>query len=197
MSNQDLFTVDAIVESLIAKYELDTTAENYKNVYKQYVYRVMHAAKIWDKGIVKSSGKKTTRYFTAKQKQELEYLPKVYDYLRDNSTSAVLKNSKRYKDFQKEIDARRIEQISYLDERESNDDNAPVITTEHFNATKQAMMLEAIFNLFFTPFDDSLLESDMYRVHITADELCLTPEDIEAENRYSHPEGNYFRRRTD
>ena len=48
-------------------------------------------------------------------------------------------------------------------------------------------MLTAIFERFFTPINDSLLEHDLYAV-MMEDELDITTEQIEAEQRLNSPD---------
>lgn len=52
-------------------------------------------------------------------------------------------------------------------------------------------MIEAIFNYIFGEFNTELLENDLNNI-LLADDLDLTVEIIEAENRLNNPKGNYF-----
>ena len=129
--------------------------------------------------------------------QELISEKSFYNYLRDRSEADEIKNSKRYDEIQKAIEERRISHIEYLDSRETGDydGNIPVITDKEFRDYKRDMMVTALFEKFFTPIDNKLLLNDLYQVQIIEDELDLQIEDIEAENRLSHPSQYSYKER--
>ncbi|KAF5053700.1 hypothetical protein DSECCO2_395700 [anaerobic digester metagenome] len=199
MNNNEPYSVTDIVENLIKDFDLAMNSENpedSKKTYRQKIYRALHDTGLWDKAIQKTVGKKTVRYFSEQQKQQLISSQNLYDYLRDNSLSELLNTSKRFKEVQKEIKERGESYLSYLTSNEANHENFgdPYISQEEFRNIKNTMMLTAIFELFFTPINDSLLEHDLYQM-LTLDELRLETETIDAEQRLNHPEGNYYRKK--
>ena len=142
-------------------------------------------------GFLKTATKKTNpgtkrqcRYYTEEQKRAILAEKTLYDYVRKNSTSKRIKNSKKYSEIQIDIKRRRNE---YFDMMNDLIDNPP---DENY---KNSMMLNALFEKFFTPIDDALLRSDMTQVFITRDEASLEISDIEAEQRLSHPQGIYYK----
>lgn len=192
---KDLYSIKDLVDSIINEYQLSTEDENAWSTYRQKISRTLKESGIWDKGIAKIKGKKTTMYFTEQQRQELLSEKTFYNYLRDRSKSEEIRNSKRYDEIQKAIEERRISHIEYLASLETGsiDKNAPVITDKEFRDYKRDLMITALFEKFFTPIDDKLLLSDLYQVQIIEDELDLQVEDIEAENRLSHPNLYYYK----
>lgn len=192
---KDLYSIKDLVDSIINEYQLSTEDENAWSTYRQKISRTLKESGIWDKGIAKKKGKKTTMYFTEQQRQELLSEKTFYNYLRDRSKSEEIRNSKRYDEIQKAIEERRISHIEYLASLETGsiDKNAPVITDKEFRDYKRDLMITALFEKFFTPIDDKLLLSDLYQVQIIEDELDLQVEDIEAENRLSHPNLYYYK----
>ena len=195
--NKDLYSVKELVDSIIDEYQLSNINNKEWASYRQKVSRTLKESGIWDKGIAKKTGKKTIMYFSKQQRQELLSNKSFYDYVRVRSTSVEIKNSKRYDEIQKAIEERRISHIEYLNslETDNTDKNAPIITNKELREYKNNMMLTALFEHFFTPIDENLLLNDLYQVHIIEDELNLQFEDIEAENRLSHPEGYYYKKR--
>ena len=200
--NEKLYSLTELTVSIAKAFEISIDDENDKQAIRQKVSRSLKDTGIWDKGIPKQHGERTTMYFTEHQKQELLRDKSMFNYVRDHSQSEEILNSKRFDEIQNAIQERRISHIEYLDSLEKNNEvnnapaiNDPVISERKFWEHKRNMMLTAIFEMYFTPIDDSLLLSDLYRVHITADELHLEVEDIEAEDRLSHPEGYYYRRK--
>ncbi len=194
---QDLYSVKELVDTIIEDYHLPIQGEGAISNYRQKISRTLHDTGIWDKGVPKTVGKKTTMYFTYQQKQELISEKALYDYLRDRSQSTEIHNSKRFDEIKNAIEERRIAHIEYLRSRKTGDydDNIPVITDKEFREYKKDMMITALFEKFFTPIDDKLLYSDLYRVEIIENELNLQIEDIEAENRLSHPNLYYYKER--
>lgn len=192
---KDLYSIKDLVDSIIDEYQLSTEDENAWSTYRQKISRTLKKSGIWDRGIAKKTGKKTTMYFTEQQRQELLSEKTFYNYLRDRSKSEEIRNSKRYDEIQKAIEERRISHIEYLASLETGsiDKNAPVITDKEFRDYKRDLMITALFEKFFTPIDDKLLLSDLYQVQIIEDELDLQVEDIEAENRLSHPNLYYYK----
>ena len=194
---KDLYSVKELVDSIIEEYHLPTQGDDAWATYRQKVSRTLKKTGIWDKGVPKTVGKKTTMYFTEQQRQELISEKSFYNYLRDRSEADEIKNSKRYDEIQKAIEERRISHIEYLDSRETGDydGNIPVITDKEYRDYKRDMMITALFEKFFTPIDNKLLLNDLYQVQIIEDELDLQIEDIEAENRLSHPSQYYYKER--
>ncbi len=193
----ELYSVSKLLESMIADYQLPMDGENDKKTYQTQMYRALHGTGIWDHAIIRENGKKKMRFFSEQQKQKLFGSEMLYDYLRDRSGSEYYRNSKRYHEIQKEIQKRREAHIAYLDSRrveDYEDDNAPFISEQELQTHKNNMMLQALFEHFFTPFDTDLLKNDLYTM-LYKDELDLDTPDLQAEERLEHPEGSYYHRK--
>lgn len=192
---KNLYSVKELVNSIIEEYQLPIPCSQAWSTYRQKISRALKDSGLWDKGIPKIVGKKTIMFFTEQQRQELLSEKSLYNYLRDRSQSDEIKNSKRYDEIQKDIEKRRIAHIEYLDSLETgnHNENIPIITDKEFRDYKRDMMITALFEKFFTPIDDALLLNDLYQVQIIKNELSLQVEDIEAENRLSHPNLYYYK----
>ena len=191
-----LYTLEELTESIINDFKLDRSGEDAFHRYYQKIYRTLNAC-----GFLKTATKKTNpgtkrqcRYYTEEQKRAILAEKTLYDYVRKNSTSKRIKNSKKYSEIQIDIKRRRNEYFDMMNDLIDNppDENTPYISNKEFQNYKNSMMLNALFEKFFTPIDDALLRSDMTQVFITRDEASLEISDIEAEQRLSHPQGIYY-----
>ena len=192
-----LYTLEELTESIINDFKLDRSGEDAFHRYYQKIYRTLNAC-----GFLKTATKKTNpgtkrqcRYYTEEQKRAILAEKTLYDYVRKNSTSKRIKNSKKYSEIQIDIKRRRNEYFDMMNDLIDNppDENTPYISNKEFQNYKNSMMLNALFEKFFTPIDDALLRSDMTQVFITRDEASLEISDIEAEQRLSHPQGIYYK----
>ena len=192
-----LYTLEELTESIINDFKLDRSGEDAFHRYYQKIYRTLNAC-----GFLKTATKKTNpctkrqcRYYTEQQKRAILAEKTLYNYVRENSTSKRIKNSKKYSEIQIDIKRRRNEYFDMMNDLIDNppDENTPYISNKEFQNYKNSMMLNALFEKFFTPIDDALLRSDMTQVFITRDEASLEISDIEAEQRLSHPQGNYYK----
>lgn len=200
MKHEDLYSVSDIVNFAIEKYQLHMD-KNGKygpkwNTYRQKISRVLHKTKLWDDGTDIVKGKKTIKYFTIYQVQYLFTNKALYDYLRENSASDAIYNSKRYADVEAEIDYRRQKFIDFYDSEINKDDienyRNPPLTKEEVITMKNNIMLKALFEKFFTPIDETLLEEDMRQAFILYNDSDFGFERVEAEQRLAHPEGFYY-----
>lgn len=192
-----LYTLEELTESIINDFKLDCSGEDAFRRYYQKIYRTLDAC-----GFLKTATKKNNpdtkrqcRYYTEQQKRAILAEKTLYDYVRTNSTSKRIKNSKKYSEIQIDIKRRRNEYFDMMNDLIDNppDENTPYIGNKEFQNYKNSMMLNALFEKFFTPIDDALLRSDMTQVFITRDEASLEISDIEAEQRLSHPQGIYYK----
>lgn len=192
-----LYTLEELTESIINDFKLDRSGEDAFHRYYQKIYRTLNAC-----GFLKTATKKTNpctkrqcRYYTEQQKKAILAEKTLYNYVRENSTSKRIKNSKKYSEIQIDIKRRRNEYFDMMNDLIDNppDENTPYISNKEFQNYKNSMMLNALFEKFFTPIDDALLRSDMTQVFITRDEASLEISDIEAEQRLSHPQGIYYK----
>lgn len=192
-----LYTLEELTESIINDFKLDRSGEDAFHRYYQKIYRTLNAC-----GFLKTATKKTNpgtkrqcRYYTEEQKRAILAEKTLYDYVRKNSTSKRIKNSKKYSEIQIDIKRRRNEYFDMMNDLIDNppDENTPYISNKEFQNYKNSMMLNALFEKFFTPIDDALLRSDMTQVFITRDEASLEISDIEAEQRLSHPQEIYYK----
>lgn len=79
----------------------------------------------------------------------------------------------------------------------NTDDNTPIMTPEEINDYKRDMMIQALFELFFTPVDTKKLEADLYHRTYVFDTVYPSGEDKDTADRLAHPLGNYFHKRED
>lgn len=85
----------------------------------------------------------------------------------------------------------------YEDARNSPDadDAAPVLTTQELNDYKRDLMIQSLFELFFTPVDTEKLEADLFHRTYIFDEAYPSNEDLKVAERLMHPIGNYFHKK--
>lgn len=195
-----LYTIEELVECIKDEYQLDQSTDDADKNYYMRIYRALKKLNILDKGIVLVNPvtHRKCRYYSEHDKQAILSEKSLYDYLRNNSTSDVIKNSKRYNEILNNIDSRRNAHIRYLDSRTQDicDNSISVITQEEFQNYKNQIMLTALFEKFFTPINDELLYNDLNQFHIIRDELHLQIEDIQAEERLQHPKGAYYQEKS-
>ncbi len=192
------YSIDEITRCMIDDYMLPGDSDNDFKNYRLRVYRALAKLNLLHSGVekVNPETKRKCMYYSEHQRQQILAERTLYDYVRNASVSEAIHNSPRYSEIQRQIQERRALHIEYLDSlnNESGDIDIPVYSHEEIDSKKMAMMIEALFNLFFTPINEDLLTDDLERVS-NADDLCLQIEDIEAERRLSNPEGNYYERR--
>lgn len=187
------YNVKEITDFIIKEYDM-VYDETVKGNYNIEVYRILKSEGIWEKGIDTLNGKKCPRRFTETQLRQLLGSEKMYNYVRERSKT--LKDSPSYKDVMNEIASRRNRYIEYLDEQETQSE---VIENQCFSdkeiiEKRNSIMIEAIFNVFFTEFNLGLFKHDLNTVYFS-DELGLSPEILESEKRLASPENNYYSRR--
>ena len=193
--NKDLYSVSELTDAIIKEYQLPMPDEDTWRTYRQMISRTLKSTGIWDSGIPKTVGNKTILYFTEAQKRELLSNKRLYDYVRDRSSSEDLRNDMRYDDMIHAMEERKRAHIEFLLSQEQHADDyiEPDLSRKEYQDYKRDMMITAIFEKFFTPIDDNLLYNDLYRERIIKDDLNLQLEDIEAEKRLSHPNPNYYK----
>lgn len=197
MSN--FYSVKDILDEANKRFHLENFYDNIENYNIQF-RRVLNDSGIWEKGVLVSEingetdKKKNERLFTKSQMEDLFAEKRIYNYVRKHSKLEKFKNAPRYDDISNEIKSRRKKYIDYLNEQENNNetyDGEPYISQEELISKRNSLMIEAIFNLFFTEFDINLFEHDLDTL-LCSDELELTPKTLEAENRLKNPEQNYY-----
>ena len=194
-----LYSLDELTKSIINEYKLPYSEDDDTfAVYRQRIYREVVKLKLVDSAVkrVNPDTKRKCMYFTEQHRQRILTEKTLYDYVRANSSSEEIRNEPRYKEVQRQISERReayIEHLSSLNNDEDINPNDPAISDSDFRSAKCQLMLEALFQLYFTPINDSLLRNDLDRV-LKKDDLGLQIEDMEAERRLEHPEGNYYSR---
>lgn len=195
-----LYSLDELTKSIIDEYKLPYSGGREEfATYRQRIYREVVKLRLVDSAVkrVNPETKRKCMYFTEQHRQRILSERTLYDYVRANSSSEHIRSEPRYKEIQQQIRIRRenyIEQLSDLNNEEDVNPNDPAISDDDFRSAKLHMMLEALFHLYFTPINDSLLRNDLDRI-LKKDDLGLMVEDIDAERRLSHPEDNYFSRR--
>ena len=125
-----LYTLEELTESIINDFKLDRSGEDAFHRYYQKIYRTLNAC-----GFLKTATKKTNpgtkrqcRYYTEEQKRAILAEKTLYDYVRKNSTSKRIKNSKKYSEIQIDIKRRRNEYFDMMNDLIDNppDENTPV-----------------------------------------------------------------------
>ena len=169
-------------------------SETLRKTYYQYFRRTMKKIGMFDIGEKILIGKNHTMFYTEQQMHKIFCTEKIYNYVRENSKDEKIRKSDRYKEVKEKISNRRQAQIDFLGKinQEYFDTlDTPCITNQELNNKKFSIMIEAIFNYIFGEFNTELLENDLNNI-LLADDLDLTVEIIEAENRLNNPKGNYF-----
>lgn len=187
------YNIEEIVDFIIKEYNMFDD-ESAKSNYRMKIYRALNSEGIWEKGVDTLNGKKCPRRFTETQLRQLLGSEKMYDYVRKNSKT--LKDSPSYKDVMNEIASRRNRYIEYLDEQETSNEEIEnqCFSDKEIIEKRNSIMIEAIFNVFFTEFNLGLFKHDLNTVYFS-DELGLSPEILESEKRLASPENNYYSRR--
>lgn len=138
--------------------------------------------------------KSRTKVYSSEVMYQLFNTEGIYNYITSVSKSDVIRNRVPYAELLKEIDMRKEREIKRIENMEPFDDACPILSDEVFVRHKMGIMVEAIFNQFYTKFDDELLRHDL-SLGLLSDEFNVTPELVEAEQRYRNPEGNYYRKK--
>ena len=204
---EELITITEMTKILIKKYSLPINPDigTDFSTFRQKVSRALKETGIWEQGVDEIIGKKKIRKFTMIHLLELESSKQMYDYLRDKSENNEYQNSKRYKEISNTIEKRRKQ---FLDTQSKSgpfipltnlnqnvDPVVPKINQEELTIFADHIMIKALFELFFTPIDEKLLYSDIFRYKYLSEESNLGVEDLEAEDRLAHPEGNYYHKK--
>ncbi len=190
---------DELAMIFVEKYSLKFEGESDLARFKQAIRRAMVRLGILEKYVRKVNPETNhhCNYYTARQRDLIEKEPKFHDYLLDNSTDEKIRSRARSKEIEKKIEAYRdrfIENQDELVDGASCDDSAWRVSKEDMKRQKAMMMLTAVFELFFSSFDEAKLWNDM-ELDLQGDDLGLDPDHIIARENLAHPEGIYFRRR--
>ena len=192
-----MYTIEEMTDSIIKEFSLVDPVKN-RRTYYQKIRRSLENAGLIDKGIVmvNPQTRRKCMYYTEFHRLTILAEKSLYDYVRKNSADDKYKKAPRFKEIQKQIDEQRQVYIDHLSTQtmSGTTDSDPYVSDEEVKAKKHGMMLEALFNVFFTPFNEDLLKNDMERM-LVADDMHLEFADIEAHDRLEHPEGVYFNRK--
>lgn len=197
-----LYNIDELANSFVEEFALELDGDGYCIArYKQSIRRAMERLGILNNYVELRNAKTgyLCNYYSAQQRELIKGEPKFHDYLLNNSSEETIRNGLRSKEIQKAIETRREKYIEYLSQQEceTNDERVkPLVSSEELRQRKLSMMIEALFNRWFTEFDEGKLLNDMNLV-LQEDELGLSPDQIEAEERLSHPEGAYYKRKSE
>ncbi len=193
-----IYTVADLTDCIIKEYHLETNTDSDRRKYYYQVRRVMVDLNLLEQG-EKRMNPKTHRmamFYTEEHKQQILSCKKMFNYVRNNSELSTLSKSPRYDEMQIIINRRREKHIQYLSQLTTGDEtSAPYITDKEFEDCKTRMMIEALFDKWFTRIDDDLLRLDLELAYIYKDESNITREVTEAEIRLAHPEGFYYHKR--
>ena len=194
-----LYNIDELANSFVEEYELQIDKDGYcSKRYKQSIRRAMERLGILG-NYVELANPKTNHlcnYYSAQQREFIKNEPKFHDYLLDNSTNDAIRSGLRSKQIQEAIDKRRaefIEHVSRQREEMNGECEAPCVSEMELNRRMALMMLTALFEERFTSFNRNKLRDDMELV-LGEDELGLSSDAVQAEDRLAHPEGHYFKR---
>lgn len=193
------FNLNELAQSLVDEFDLYDDESTRKNLY-QYLYQHFKKTGV-EKFAARAINPETKRecsYYSQAQRDALLNDEAVVKHLCDIAKDA---------DCVRERLAKRIEAIkaynnSFLDLMEEIADSSPddqrfeqdVWAENKVSRLKPQMMLEALFEVFFTPFDDEKLKEDLLA---TCEMDGPNPQysQLEALERLRNPEGNYFGRR--
>lgn len=195
--NTKYYSVRELVESAIKEYQLhddESSRKAYEMMFRRTLEKLGYTVVDDVDVIYEVVGKSKTKKFSQRIKDRLFFSKNIYNYFIDNSVDEAVKNKKSYDELISEIRHRRDDAIMYENNRDSYDDAVPTVSNAQLQQHKRNMMLEAIFNIFYTEFDEEQLRYDL-NLALTSDEFNVTPDLIDAEYRYHHPEGNYFHKK--
>ena len=194
-NDKELYSISDMIEKAVSEYKLEFPEAN-RGIYYTEISRQIKRLGLWDDALTELRGKSKTRVFTYNQMQTIFSSKHLYNYFRKHSIDEEIQKSKSYDDMMEQVEIRRESAIAFLSQQgEPYDDSIPTISNNDFLLRKLFIMVEALFNEKFTEFNSDLFYSDLYS-ELTKDELNLTPDILDAENRIRHPEKFYYSKRT-
>lgn len=193
-----------IIDELTNRYGLDESEEARNNlrrailrVCKKISISTLNGNKTLEEMVKKGHGKERPRYiFTPEQK---ELIIRSEDLLNYISVSYPKADISQKIELDRKVDIFKAAEIAGLaSEIDGPLDLAPPgVTEQEVQRKKLSMMVEALFSIFFSEFDEEALRRDMDISTDYQDALEITTRNIEAQERLLHPLGNYFERRPD
>lgn len=193
------YSISDMIELASKEFSLPDSASN--NYYTEF-QRAIKEMGLWENAHIEIRGKSKTHVFTEEQMQRVFASKRIYNYLRELSLDEAIRTRPRYDDIKSSIVKRRdnfikkMDELSneYVDGKVSIEDRLRGVSMKDFLELKQRYMIEAIFRVFFSDFNNERLYHDL-EVTLYTDEMNLTPVVLEAEHRLEHPEGNYYTRK--
>ena len=192
-----LYTIDELTQSIIDEYHLLNPKRSYTTYY-QRIRRALIKSGLLEQGMViyNPETKRKNTYYNENHRQIILSEKTLYNYVRKNSTLDIYRKAPRYNEVQQQIDSSMQEYIDYLSHQMTSSEamNYSTITEKELKEKKYHIMLEALFNIYYTEFDDKLFYNDLKLIENATDEH-IDPLQAEAQDRLNNPEGNYYNRR--
>lgn len=191
-----MYSVSDMVDEAIERYGLTQVDETVRNNWMTEIRRILQdTLKCWDNADTEvRPGSPDTKVFPR------SVMMQVFDSTRGEkyfmgaaNKSEIFEENKRLDSLADELSQAEIDGQS---RQTMGNDDLPPIGLDAIRRIKHDMMLEALFNLFFTEFDEALLAEDLDAVELM-DRSNQSREDARVQQRLKHPEGAYFHRKED
>ena len=194
---EGLYTIDELTKNIINEYKLKNPEKCYMTYY-QRIRRALIKSGLLEQGveIFNPETKRKKTYYNENHKQIILSEKNLYNYVRKKSTLELYRKSPRYNEVQQQIDSTRQKYLDHLSLQMTSSEamNYSTITEKELKEKKYHIMLEALFNIYYTEFDDKLFYNDLKLIENATDEH-IDPLQAEAQDRLNNPEGNYYNRR--
>lgn len=204
MDNKGVPLQDLVTEIIIhtgmenTQTERDKIRQQIKRICEKISFHIGNEDKtLWEAARHGKNTKKPRYFFTEEQKALIFCSDVFQEFIQRENRLDDMFHWEWYQ-FQNEVD-KRIEalQTEDFDEDASNIGQEYFATRQELQKVKINMMVEALFSVFFTPFNEEKLEEDMNLRKVVNSPVDETAETVAAEYRLFHPEGHYYERRKD
>lgn len=187
-------TLSDFVNKQIKNYNLNNNEKIFFKI-RIKAQRELEKMDLWQNAKTETIGKAKTRVFSKEQLGQLEI--KLAPYLEKLSTKEKNLNYDEVKALASKIaDSENPEfaekEMKNFYKQAKNSIPAPIISKKDVEQKKQKIMIEALFEHFFTPIDTEKLEDLMTTIKLTDDDL----KKASALEELKHPEGHLFQRKT-
>ena len=188
-----MYSVSDMVDEAIERYALTQADETVRDNWMTEIRRILQdELKCWDKAATEvRPGNPKTKVFPH------SVMMQVFDTTRGEKYFMGAANKSEVFEENKQLDALADElsqaEIDGQSQQTMGNDDLPPIGLDTIRRIKHDMMLEALFNLFFTEFDEALLAEDLDALEL----MDQSREDARVQQRLKHPEGAYFHRKED
>lgn len=187
-------TLSDFVNKQIKNYNLNNDEKIFFKI-RIKAQRELEKMDLWQNAKTETIGKAKTRVFSKEQLGQLEI--KLAPYLEKLSTKEKNLNYDEVKALASKIaDGENPEfaekEMKNFYKQAKNSVPAPIISKKDVEQEKQKIMIEALFEHFFTPIDTEKLEDLMTTIKLTDDDF----KKASALEELKHPEDHLFQRKT-